>query len=94
MENKEISEKIFSAIEKIADREKLTVDRDTHLIWPGSIFDSIGLFETCLYLGTVADELGFEFNWQPKQTLSRGIFQAAGSLADVFLKQFDQNKKP
>ena len=96
MENKEIIEKIFSAIREIADNEELTVDRDTHLIGTGSIFDSIKLVETCLYLETLADELGFEFDWSSENALSRsrGMLRTAGSLADAFLEQLDQSKKP
>ena len=96
MKNKEISEKIFYEIRKISDKEKLTVDRDTNLIGTGSIFDSIKLVETCLYLETLADELGFEFDWSSENALSRsrGMFRTAGSLADAFLEQLDQSKKP
>jgi acyl carrier protein len=67
----------------------VNIDKDTVLIGPEGVVDSLGLVELCLRLEDAAIIDGFEFDWTSEKAMSRntGIFRTVGLLSEELTRQ-------
>jgi acyl carrier protein len=87
----EIKASVFNIIASMLEDQTITVSENTPLSGNDSPLDSVKLVALCLTLEETAADLGFNFDWTSSSAMSksRSMFQTAGTLANVFITQFE-----
>lgn len=82
-------EMVIRELLPLLKKSSVNIDKDTVLIGPEGVVDSLGLVELCLRLEDAAIIDGFEFDWSSERAMSRntGIFRTVGALSEELTRQ-------